>query len=153
MDTLIALTYSTRQTTALTYCSVEIFKYFLLLCELLVADGQLVFSSCSWLLVQMHELDKARRVLETQLAEQRAQIEELEDEVQGSEDAKLRLEVNMQAMKAQLERDLQAKDEQNEEGKRSLVRQVRFLYLLSCDFSCLLHSFVCVSIICSNVVV
>ena len=125
----------------------------MLLCELLVADGQLAFSSCSWLLVQMHELDKARRVLETQLAEQRAQIEELEDEVQGSEDAKLRLEVNMQAMKAQLERDLQAKDEQNEEGKRSLVRQVRFLYLLSCDFSCLLHSFVCVCIICSNVVV
>jgi len=76
----------------------------------------------------MHELDKARRVLETQLTEQRAQIEELEDEVQASEDAKLRLEVNMQAMKAQLERDLQAKDEQSEEGKRSLVRQVGFVY-------------------------
>jgi len=79
----------------------------------------------------MHELDKARRLLETQLAEQRAQIEELEDEVQASEDAKLRLEVNMQAMKAQLERDLQAKDEQNDEGKRSLVRQVRF-YIFAC---------------------
>lgn len=76
--------------------------------------------------LQMHELDKARRLLETQLAEQKSQIEELEDEIQASEDAKLRLEVNMQAMKAQLERDLQAKDEQNDEGKRSLVRQVRF---------------------------
>jgi len=85
-----------------------------------------MFNIWGLLLAQMHELDKARRVLETQLAEQRAQIEELEDEVQASEDAKLRLEVNMQAMKAQLERDLQAKDEQNEEGKRSLVRQVRF---------------------------
>jgi len=72
----------------------------------------------------MHELDKARRLLETQLAEQRSQIEELEDEVQASEDSKLRLEVNMQAMKAQLERDLQSKDQENEEGKRSLVRQV-----------------------------
>ena len=82
--------------------------------------------SYRWLLVQMHELDKARRLLETQLAEQKAQIEELEDEVQASEDAKLRLEVNMQAMKAQLERDLQAKDEQNEEGKRTLARQVCF---------------------------
>lgn len=79
--------------------------------------------------LQMHELDKARRLLETQLAEQKSQIEELEDEIQASEDAKLRLEVNMQAMKAQLERDLQAKDEQNDEGKRSLVRQVRFYVL------------------------
>jgi len=94
-----------------------------------------MFDSCGLLLAQMHDLDKARRVLETQLAEQRSQIEELEDEVQASEDAKLRLEVNMQATKAQLERDLQAKDEQNEEGKRSLVRQVchcifAFLYML-----------------------
>jgi len=85
----------------------------------------------------MHELDKARRVLETQLTEQRAQIEELEDEVQASEDAKLRLEVNMQAMKAQLERDLQTKDEQHEEGKRSLVRQVCFcICFLKTDLKC-----------------
>ena len=90
--------------------------------------------------MQMHEMDKARRVLETQLAEQRAQIEELEDEVQASEDAKLRLEVNMQAMKAQLERDLQAKDEQNEEGKRSLVRQVcRCIFYLSVIKVCLIY--------------
>jgi len=84
----------------------------------------------------MHELDKARRVLETQLAEQRSQIEELEDEVQASEDAKLRLEVNMQAMKAQLERDLVSKDEQNEEGKRSLVRQV-CIYIYSMRYKSL----------------
>ncbi len=44
--------------------------------------------------------------------------------MQVSEDARLRLEVNMQAAKAQLERELQAKEEQIEEGKRGLVRQV-----------------------------
>ena len=55
----------------------------------------------------------------------RTQLEELEDELQATEDAKLRLEVNMQAMKAQFERDLQTRDEQNEEKKRLLVKQVR----------------------------
>jgi len=57
----------------------------------------------------------------------RTQLEELEDELQATEDAKLRLEVNMQAMKAQFERDLQARDEQNEEKKRMLVKQVCIL--------------------------
>ena len=56
------------------------------------------------------------------------QLEELEDELQATEDAKLRLEVNMQAMKAQAERDLLARDEQGEEKKRALVKQVRTLY-------------------------
>jgi len=55
----------------------------------------------------VHELEKAKRALESQLAEQKTQIEELEDELQLTEDAKLRLEVNMQALKAQYERDLQ----------------------------------------------
>lgn len=54
----------------------------------------------------------------------RTQLEELEDELQATEDAKLRLEVNMQAMKAQFERDLQTRDEQNEEKKRLLLKQV-----------------------------
>jgi len=58
---------------------------------------------------------------------QRVQIEELEDELQGTEDAKLRLEVNMQALKAQLERDRLAREEEGEEGKRGLVRQVSIL--------------------------
>lgn len=52
-------------------------------------------------------------------------MEELEDELQATEDAKLRLEVNMQAMKAQYERDLQGRDDQNDEKKRALVKQVR----------------------------
>ncbi|KAG8548587.1 hypothetical protein GDO81_024872 [Engystomops pustulosus] len=73
----------------------------------------------------VHELEKSKRTLEQQVEEMRTQLEELEDELQGTEDAKLRLEVNMQAMKAQFERDLQARDEQNEEKKRMLVKQVR----------------------------
>jgi myosin protein heavy chain len=55
------------------------------------------------------------------------QIEELEDELQLTEDAKLRLEVNMQAMKAQFERDLTAREEQGEEKRRALIKQLREL--------------------------
>ncbi|XP_016122447.1 myosin-10-like [Sinocyclocheilus grahami] len=73
----------------------------------------------------VHELEKSKRTLEQQVEEMRTQLEELEDELQATEDAKLRLEVNMQAMKAQFDRDLQARDEQNEEKKRALVKQVR----------------------------
>ncbi|XP_066518947.1 myosin-10 isoform X2 [Hoplias malabaricus] len=73
----------------------------------------------------VHELEKSKRALEQQVEEMRTQLEELEDELQATEDAKLRLEVNMQAMKAQFERDLQARDEQNDEKKRLLVKQVR----------------------------
>ena len=72
----------------------------------------------------MHELEKAKRALEAQVAEQQQQIEELEDELTVSEDAKLRLEVNLGALKSQLDRDLQAKEEEGEEKKRSLMKQV-----------------------------
>ena len=72
----------------------------------------------------VHELEKARRLLEQQLAEQTTQMEELEDELQATEDAKLRLEVNMQAAKAQFERDLSSRDDNVEEGRRVLVKQV-----------------------------
>lgn len=73
----------------------------------------------------MHELEKSKRALEQQVEEMKTQLEELEDELQATEDAKLRLEVNLQAMKAQFERDLQGRDEQSEEKKKQLVRQVR----------------------------
>uniref|UniRef100_Q63862-2 Isoform 2 of Myosin-11 n=1 Tax=Rattus norvegicus TaxID=10116 RepID=Q63862-2 len=72
----------------------------------------------------VHELEKSKRALETQMEEMRTQLEELEDELQATEDAKLRLEVNMQALKGQFERDLQARDEQNEEKRRQLQRQL-----------------------------
>ena len=77
----------------------------------------------------MHELERQKRQLENQVEAQRTQIEELEDELQVTEDAKLRLEVNMQALKAQIERDLQNKEEQGEEGKRALIRQVLCIFL------------------------
>uniref|UniRef100_A0A8C2YDG7 Myosin heavy chain 11 n=1 Tax=Coturnix japonica TaxID=93934 RepID=A0A8C2YDG7_COTJA len=72
----------------------------------------------------VHELEKSKRTLEQQVEEMKTQLEELEDELQAAEDAKLRLEVNMQAMKSQFERDLQARDEQNEEKKRQLLKQL-----------------------------
>ncbi|XP_045562862.1 myosin-9 isoform X1 [Salmo salar] len=75
----------------------------------------------------VHELEKAKRAMDQQLEEMRVQLEELEDELQTTEDAKLRLEVNMQAMKAQSDRDLQARDEQGEERRKQLVKQVREL--------------------------
>jgi len=91
----------------------------------------------------VHELERAKRALENQVEAQRTQIEELEDELQVTEDAKLRLEVNMQALKAQIERDLQSKEEQGEEGKRSLLRQVCYTapgflsFINNCSFTTL----------------
>ncbi|KAL7307346.1 hypothetical protein TKK_0000535 [Trichogramma kaykai] len=75
----------------------------------------------------VHELEKAKRLLESKIAEQQSQVEELEDELQCTEDAKLRLEVNMQAMRSQFERELQAKEEQAEEKRRGLIKQLRDL--------------------------
>lgn len=86
-----------------------------------------MFDECLLLLfvqMQVHELEKAKRALEGQVAEQRAQMEELEDELQATEDAKLRLEVNMQALKAQFEREMAAREEGGEEKRRQLLRQV-----------------------------
>uniref|UniRef100_A0A8C4XA00 Myosin-9 n=1 Tax=Erpetoichthys calabaricus TaxID=27687 RepID=A0A8C4XA00_ERPCA len=73
----------------------------------------------------VHELEKSKRALEQQVEEMKTQLEELEDELQATEDAKLRLEVNMQALKAQFERDLQGRDEQSEDKKKQLIKQVR----------------------------
>ncbi|XP_021951332.1 myosin heavy chain, non-muscle isoform X2 [Folsomia candida] len=73
----------------------------------------------------VHDLEKQKRALESQLSEQKTQIEELEDELQLTEDAKLRLEVNMQALKTQFERDIQAKEESNEEKRKTLLKQLR----------------------------
>ena len=55
----------------------------------------------------------------------RTQVTELEDELTAAEDAKLRLEVTVQALKAQHERDLQGRDEAGEERRRQLAKQVR----------------------------
>ncbi|XP_060947623.1 myosin-9a [Limanda limanda] len=73
----------------------------------------------------VHELERSKRAMEQQLEEMKVQLEELEDELQTTEDAKLRLEVNMQAMKSQFDRDLLARDEQGEDKRKQLVKQVR----------------------------
>lgn len=76
-------------------------------------------------------MEKAKRTLESQVEEQRNTIEELEDELQCSEDAKLRLEVNMQALKTQLERELQGKEEAVEDQKKLLLRQVCIVVIVN----------------------
>ncbi|XP_015234896.1 PREDICTED: myosin-11-like [Cyprinodon variegatus] len=75
----------------------------------------------------VHDLEKAKRGLEAFVEEMRTQMEELEDELQVAEDAKLRLEVNSQALRAQHERELQAREEMGEEKRKQLLRQVRDL--------------------------
>ncbi|XP_039596967.1 myosin-10 isoform X3 [Polypterus senegalus] len=77
----------------------------------------------------VHELEKARRALEQQVSEMKTQLEELEDELQAAEDGKLRLEVNMQALRAQCERELAGKEESGEEKRRALMKQVREMEL------------------------
>jgi len=74
-----------------------------------------------------HESDRIKRMLESQLEEMRTQLEELEDELQVTEDAKLRLEVNLQAAKANYDRELHAKEEQAEEKRRAIIKQMRDL--------------------------
>ncbi|XP_067388870.1 myosin-10-like [Emydura macquarii macquarii] len=75
----------------------------------------------------VHELERSKRALEQQVQEMRAQMEELEDELQATEDGKLRLEVNLQAMKAQHERELQNRDDSDDDKKKLLSKQVRDL--------------------------
>ena len=51
-------------------------------------------------------------------------MEELEDAVQLSEDARLRLEVTQNALRAEHERALAGKDGEAEEKRKNLVKQV-----------------------------
>ncbi|XP_006868448.1 PREDICTED: myosin-14 [Chrysochloris asiatica] len=73
----------------------------------------------------VHELERACRVAEQTASDLRTQVTELEDELTAAEDAKLRLEVTVQALKAQHERDLQGRDESGEERRRQLAKQLR----------------------------
>ncbi|CAI8034560.1 Myosin-10 [Geodia barretti] len=75
----------------------------------------------------VHSLAKAKQSLEAQLEEQKQLLEEVEDELQVCEDARLRLEINLQASKTNYERELAAKEEAAEELRRNLTKQVREL--------------------------
>ncbi|CAD5216368.1 unnamed protein product [Bursaphelenchus okinawaensis] len=75
----------------------------------------------------VHELERAKRQLEQEAADLRAQVEELEDAVQLAEDARLRIEVTSQGQKNEFERVLAVKEQEDEEKRRSLLKQVREL--------------------------
>lgn len=66
--------------------------------------------------------------MEARVEEMTIQMEELEDELQTAEDAKLHLEVNMQALKVQFQRDLQVREDQNEEKRKQLLKQVKIYF-------------------------
>lgn len=74
---------------------------------------------------QVHELERARRNLETEAQGLRVQTQELEEELAEVENSRLRLEVTLQALKAQFERELSASEEKGEEKRRALSKQVR----------------------------
>ncbi|CAF0851620.1 unnamed protein product [Didymodactylos carnosus] len=72
-----------------------------------------------------HELERIKRTLETTVDEQKQQILELEDELQAAEDARLRGEVNMGALKQQIDKNVQDINEQIEDRMRLLQKQLR----------------------------
>lgn len=73
---------------------------------------------------QVHELERTRRSLETEAQNLRAQTQELEEELTEAENSRLRLEVTLQALKAQFEREISTSEEKGEEKRRALSKQV-----------------------------
>ncbi|CAF1665603.1 unnamed protein product, partial [Didymodactylos carnosus] len=73
----------------------------------------------------IHELERVKRILETTVEEQKQQIIELEDELQAAEDGRLRAEVNMGALKQQMDKNVQDINEQIEDRMRLLQKQLR----------------------------
>lgn len=71
------------------------------------------------------ELERAKNSLEVQEKQLRQQLEELEEELAVLEATRDRLEVNMGAMKGEYERELNAKEDQLEEIRRTMLKQVR----------------------------
>lgn len=80
--------------------------------------------SVSLLLVQVHELERNCRTLETEAQNLRVQTQELEEELSEAENSRLRLEVTLQALKAQFEREISTAEEKGEEKRRALSKQV-----------------------------
>lgn len=73
---------------------------------------------------QVHELERTRRTLETEAQNLRIQTQELEEELSEAENSRLRLEVTLQALKAQFEREISSNEEKGEEKRRALSKQV-----------------------------
>lgn len=76
-------------------------------------------------LCQVHELERTRRTLETEAQNLRVQTQELEEELTEAENSRLRLEVTLQALKAQFEREISSSEEKGEEKRRALSKQVQ----------------------------
>lgn len=75
----------------------------------------------------VYELEKTKRRLDEEVNRAEQQIIELEDALQIAEDARSRVEVNMQAMKAEFERQLAAREEDEEDRKKGLNSKLRNL--------------------------
>ncbi|GMT17075.1 hypothetical protein PFISCL1PPCAC_8372, partial [Pristionchus fissidentatus] len=71
------------------------------------------------------QLEQTNRKLEQELAENKELIMELEDAVQLAEDKCSRLEVNAQAARQELDRANAAREAEDEENKKTLVKKVR----------------------------
>lgn len=69
-------------------------------------------------------MERSRRALETEAESLRTQTQELEEELGEAENSRLRLEVTLQALRAQFEREISTKEEKGEEKRRSLNKQV-----------------------------
>lgn len=75
----------------------------------------------------VHELERSKRQLEEEVRNIKAQVEELEDALTVSEDARLRMDVTMQAMRKEHERALSTKTDEEDESRRSLSNRIRDL--------------------------
>lgn len=75
-------------------------------------------------MLQVHELERNCRTLETEAQNLRVQTQELEEELSEAENSRLRLEVTLQALKAQFEREISTAEEKGEEKRRALSKQV-----------------------------
>lgn len=73
---------------------------------------------------QVHELERSRHALEVEAQSLKEQTQELEEELAEAENSRLRLEVTLQALRAQFEREISAKEEEGEEKRRALNKQV-----------------------------
>lgn len=63
--------------------------------------------------------------MEAEAQNLRVQTQELEEELSEAENSRLRLEVTLQALKAQFERELSSSEEKGEEKRRALSKQVK----------------------------
>ncbi|KAK6102849.1 Myosin head (motor domain) family protein [Brugia pahangi] len=70
------------------------------------------------------ELDRMKRQLEIELANAKETITELEDNLQLTEDAKLRLDVTLQATNAELEKIRNGKERDDDERRKVMLRKL-----------------------------